>query len=274
MKVVTAQIPAAKHKDAHYVYLYRDLKRSALYVGYGAHHRRASVHSTKSQNNELNKYLNNKKYTLEIAGPFHSEIAGRAVETALISALHPRFNIQPGSTEYRFRPLGLPNRFADRLILSALNRRDFFEKLGRAAAAVLLVYVGDQDFEDQRQGYNPANPPEDRQILERMNRWWQLGRYLKGWRKNPSQSPVVLIGLTGRPSNRFIIGAVKIDQEKWHSAIPNGGFYSIPTAGPSNLDACGLRGRRISPIAKLKFGALASQFFIILKRNGHVIGGG
>ena len=159
-------------------------------------------------------------------------------------------------------------------MLPALNRADFFRRIGREAASVLFVYVGDEDFDDDRPGYNPAKPPKDQQILNRMDRWWQIGRHLEGWCKDPSQSPIVLIGLAGRPSHRFIIGAVKIDRERLGLAKKEAGLYSTPTKGPRDLDAFELRGRRISPEANLKFGALASQFFIILERSGDIIGGG
>jgi hypothetical protein len=40
---------------------------------------------------------------------------GRAVETALISALDPRFNRAEGATKHRFRPLGVPENFSERI---------------------------------------------------------------------------------------------------------------------------------------------------------------
>jgi predicted GIY-YIG superfamily endonuclease len=225
-----------RENDNHYVYLYRNAEGKVLYVGYGATHRRATIHSSRSHGETLGTFLKRSKFTLEIAGPFRSKITGSAVETALISVLKPRFNKHSGSTDCRFRPFGLPNRFADRLDLPPLNAADFFRGTERAAA-VLFVYVGDEDFDDGRPGYNPVNPPKNRQIINRMNRWWQVGRYLEGWRKNPSQSPFLLIGLTGRPKDRFIIGAVRVKQHKWGSVEKRGGLYSIPTSGPRDLDA-------------------------------------
>jgi hypothetical protein len=264
----------ASRQEGHYVYLYRNPKGKPVYVGYGANPRRAIIHSSRSHSKTLVSFLKKRKYNLDIAGPFHSKITGCAVETALMSVLTPEFNKNPGPTECRFRPFGLPNRFADRLLQPALNREDFFRRIGRAATSALFVYVGDKHFDDNRPGYNPAKPPKDKQILNRMHRWWQIGRHLERWCKDPSHSPVVLIGLTGRPSDRFIIGAVEIDREKWDSTKKKGGLYSIPTKGPRDLDAFRLRGRRIDPETHLRFGALTSQFFIILKRNGRVIGGG
>jgi len=100
-----------------------------------------------------------------------------------------------------------------------------------------------------------------------------MGRYVERWRRDPDHSPHLLIGVTGSPRDRLIIGAVNINQERWCLARPDRGLFPIPTAGPNDLDAFELRGRRISRDANLKFGALASQFFIILNRSGRVIGG-
>ena len=263
-----------QQQSRDYVYLYRDLAGKVLYVGYGANHKRATSHSSRSHSKTLASFLAENKYTLEIAGPFRSEVTGRAVETALISALRPAFNKHPGSMDCRFRPLGLPNHFADRLLLPPLKKRDFFRNLPRNVSSVLFVYIGDRDFGDGRKPYDPTKPPNDRQMLERMDRWWQIGRHLASWTRSSSQSPALLIGVTGSLTNRFIVGAVKIATERWSSVEKDGGLYSIPIAGPNDLDAFGLRGRKVSPEARLRFGALTPQFFIILKRNGQVVGGG
>jgi hypothetical protein len=98
---------------------------------------------------------------LEIAGPFRSAVTGRAVETALISILKPVFNKHPGSEDCRFRPLGLPKPYADRLLLPPLRKRDFFDKSSRKLSSVLFVYVGDHDFGDGRKPYDPTKPPKD-----------------------------------------------------------------------------------------------------------------
>ena len=269
------ETPVDREEDGHFVYLYRDLKGNVLYVGYGSSHQRVTIHSSRSHRKTLGGFLKKNKFSLEFVGPFRSELTGRAVETALISALHPRFNEHLGATECRLRPFGLPTRFADRLLLPALNRADCFRQVGSAAAAVLFVYIGNKDFYDGRVPYNPTRPPRDEQILNRMDRGWQIGRHVELWHNNPSQSPIVLVGLTGRPKDRFIIGAIKIDQDKWASVKKKrgSGLYPIPTTAPINLDAFKLRGRRVSPDANLKFGAFSSQFFIILQRNGRVLGG-
>src|SRR5262245_4855336 len=98
----------------HYVYLYRDKQGTVKYVGYGRGSSRAISHTNISHNSRLKTFLDKKNYTLEIAGPFDSKPIGTALETALISALKPEYNVVQGSTRYRFRPLGVPQRFVAR----------------------------------------------------------------------------------------------------------------------------------------------------------------
>jgi excinuclease UvrABC nuclease subunit len=99
----------------HFVYIYRDLRGRVLYVGYGANSGRGASHQSGSHNPELDAYLRTSAYRAEISGPFGSEEMGRAVETALISALDPRFNRAEGATKHRFRPLGVPENFSERI---------------------------------------------------------------------------------------------------------------------------------------------------------------
>lgn len=47
----------------------------------------------------------------------------------------------------------------------------------------------------------------------------------------------------------------------------------IPIEQPNNLDVFGLRGRKLSREAGLRFGALRSQFYILLNTNGDLEGG-
>src|SRR4051794_6528136 len=100
--------PKPARPAGHYVYLYRDDRGKVRYVGYGRKPGRASVHQSRSHNDALNAFLSKGKYALEIAGPFGSEETGRAVESALISALAPDLNRAPGQTRWTFRPLGVP----------------------------------------------------------------------------------------------------------------------------------------------------------------------
>lgn len=258
----------------HFVYLFRDKQGRCKYVGYGISYRRATSHLSGSHNKGLNRFLRDGDYTLEIAGPFATKETGRAVETSLISVLNPDFNRDPGETRWRFRPLGVPKKYANRLTLPPLGRKELLGQLGRSAScSILFVYVNDKKLRDGRVGYDPSTPPSDSKILQRMDEWWQLGRYVQDWSKAPLKSPSVLVGVSGRPDSRFVIGAVRINKSGWENARSDGGLFQIPTNGPRDLDAFGFRGRRISAKANIKFGAFSHQFFIILGRDGKSIGG-
>ena len=53
---------------------------------------------------------------------------------------------------------------------------------------VLLVAVGARDFNNGRVGYDLASPPNDEPILKRVDRWWQLKRFLPTWISTPDDS--------------------------------------------------------------------------------------
>lgn len=117
-------------EEEHYVYLYRDDRDCILYVGCGGKPERASSHQIESHNGELSEFLSKNNYRIEIAGPYGNESSARAVEAALISTLNPKFNISPGSSRLRFRPLGVPTDFAERLTEPKLDLKDFLAAQG------------------------------------------------------------------------------------------------------------------------------------------------
>jgi hypothetical protein len=248
----------------HFVYLYWDLDGRAIYVGYGMSPERAISHASKSHNPKLQEFLQKGEYTLEIAGPFGTEDMGKAVETALISALRPKYNEAEGPAQWRFRPLGVPEAFAERVTMDPLTEGDLHQ-VGRAMDGgvspypILFVKIGSKTFADGREGYNLADPPSDEQILARMDRWWPLGcPAVTQWTVEPAQSPGLLVGVTGPAKNQIIIGAVYVDRYQWAAMDPVPGRdhkwrYPVPTQGPRDLDACQLRGRRISVEAKIPF---------------------
>lgn len=248
----------------NYVYIYRDNVGKARYVGYGEKIIRATSHVSGSHNEALNKFLSAGKYNLEIAGPFENEEMARAVETALISAIKPDLNIDPGQTRWRFRPLGVPEKYAERLALPPLTKTDLCQH-ENIPQSVMLVKIGDKDFGDKRVVYDPANPPSDPQIRERFEKWWQVKRFAKSWSESPTESPRLLLAVTGKPGSQIIIGAVFIAQEQWLQAEQDGSLLKIPTQGPQNLDAQELRGRRIDGNAGIRFGSWTHQFFCILQ---------
>jgi hypothetical protein len=124
------------------------------------------------------EFLSQGKYTLEIAGPYGSKETGIAVETALISLLRPDLNSSraPGPTRFQFRPLGVPDAFAERLAEPPLTISDFTSLDNGQACPLLFVRIGNLDFDgdDARKGYSLDKPLPDPDILARIDRWWQL----------------------------------------------------------------------------------------------------
>ena len=238
-----------------YVYVYRDKNANPCYVGYGKTVSRASEHLSGSHNAELNEFLQGQQFTLEVAGPFQSEEVARTVETALISALSPKFNRNLGQTQWRFRPLGVPLEWAKRLDLPPLTAAELDSR------PTMLVRIGNQNFEDGRDGYDPAAPLPDSELLERVDKWWQISRYLNGWAVNPEQSPALLLGVIGKPGAQIIIAALETARDDWAGAPCEGALAQVPTNGPANLDAFNLRGRRIDKAAGVKFNSIRSQIF-------------
>jgi hypothetical protein len=256
----------------HYVYLYIDERERVRYVGYGRETERATSRLAGSHNDGLNRFLVERKYRIEIAGPFVEEQTGKAVETALISALKPEFNIDRGQSRWRFRPLGVPDHLAERLVARELTLSEFLTVQGSAPTPVLFVIVTDIDL-DERVGYNPANLPNEEQIRKRVDRYWQLQRFLPAWTANPQLSPGLLVGVFGSPGRQIVIASARIDRGKWATAeLYKGGKLCVPLCEPLNLDAFGLRGRRIAK-GRLMFGGIPAQFYIVLDVDGVAVGG-
>ena len=167
----------------HYVYVYRDARERVRYVGYGKGLDRPV---SRDRSEPVLRFLSQGKYTLEIAGPYGSKETGLAVETALISLLRPDLNSSRASdpTRYRFRPLGVPEAFAERLAAPPLGAADLARIGNGRACPLLFVRISTQDFDgyDAREGYALDKPLPDHAILARMDRWWQIGR-AKKWEK-------------------------------------------------------------------------------------------
>jgi hypothetical protein len=95
----------------HYVYLYRDERGESRYAGYGKRVTRATAHLIESHNSELAAFVRSNKFTIDVAGPFKSKKIGLLVETTLISALQPEFNVTKGQKEARFPSARCSGRF-------------------------------------------------------------------------------------------------------------------------------------------------------------------
>ncbi len=260
----------------HYVYLYRDERGQPRYVGYGKRVTRASAHLIKSHNPKLADFVQQKKFAIEIAGPFESEAVGRLVETTLISALSPGFNVSQGQSEARFRPLGVPSAYAERRSMPALQCGDFLSMQKDPPMTVLFVIVGEEDFDDGRVGYDLAEPPADQKVLERVEKWWQLKRFITDWSTKPKESPGLLIGVHGSPGAQILIASILIDRSAWRdveNSPKGGGKIRVPVLNTPGLDAFSLRGRSVDREAGLAFEGIPSGFYIVLKVDGTLIGG-
>ncbi|HYT95292.1 MAG TPA: hypothetical protein VEL76_41625, partial [Gemmataceae bacterium] len=167
----------------------------------------------------------------------------------------------------------VPTAFAERLVAPELTLSDFLSVQGPAQTAVLFVIVTDIDFID-RVGYNPANPPSDAEIRQRVDQRWQLQKFLPDWSGNPEASPGLLIGVFGSPGRQTVIASARIDRSNWAAVqlFPEGKLR-VPLREPLDLDAFGLRGRRIAPSAGLMFGGIPAQFYIMLGIDGIALGG-
>ena len=130
--------------SGHFVYVYRHKNGIPFYVGYGIDPMRAASHAEGSHNEKLKRLIDKNDYSLEIAGPFDNEATGRAVETGLISAFRATpsigdklVNRDPGGSGHRFRPYGVPNKFAARLSEPPLDLRETERRAGGPIFAVL-----------------------------------------------------------------------------------------------------------------------------------------
>lgn len=250
----------------HYVYLYRDANGKAQYVGYGEKDTRATTHQSNTHNPKLEKLIANNKFTLEIAGPFGTRETGLAVEAALISALNPVCNEKKGHSEWSFRPISVPHEYSERLVLPPLKRSDFIQSQGKDCFPVIFVIMTADRLRDSREGYSVSKPPKDSLIVKRAEAYWQLGRYVEGWAANPESSPGLLIVVNGKPGAQIVIASLIIAQDEWCNVVEEKfRLIQIPLQNRNELDAFGLRGRRIDKEAGIKFGPKTNDFFKILK---------
>ena len=237
--------------SGHFVYIYRHRAGNPFYVGYGMDPKRAASHVEGTHNTDLGKLIEKDQYSLEIAGPFDNAETGRAVETALISAfrLDGLVNKDPGTSDHRFRPYGLPTEFASRFAGERLGKRDLKQIEAKAGGPILVVYVNEKEIRE-RKGFDPSAPPTDETILNRVSRYWPLKARIKNWKDKPELIPRLLVGMSGSKNSRIVIGAVYIQSStdgQWKDGPKGGIIVPVDLASPPALDAFDLRGRRVSP---------------------------
>ena len=254
---------------SHFVYIYRDASGKACYVGYGQSNEGAFENMAQTHNKRLRELTNSKSLTLEIAGPYDSQETALAVESALLSALLPGANSARGETIHRFRPMGVPPQYAQRFALAPLGRDDLIEILDKNnSPSFLCVHIADIDFVGAdgivRRGYDPAHPPSDEEIAERVKGWWLLETRLANWQRHPMQSPAILLGIHGDSDNQFVLASLATDRDNWGIAArapEDENRYEVPVNLTRGLDVAALRGRRIGRKVGLKFNADGVKMF-------------
>ena len=254
---------------SHFVYIYRDASGKVCFIGYGESSEQAFARMAQTHNKRLRELVNSKSLTLEIAGPYDSQTMALAVESALLSAIVPGAESARGETIHRFRPLGVPPQFAQRFAMAPLGRDDLIEIMDEAnSPSFLCVHVENIDFEDAngvlRRGFEPSNPPSDAEIANRVKRWWLLETKLADWKRNPMQSPAILLGIHGDLDNQFVLASIATDRENWDAAArfaEDESRYEVPIKDTLGLDVAALRGRRISRKVGLKFNADGVKIF-------------
>lgn len=227
------------------VYLYRSTRDQRIrYVGRGASPARAVGHTGGTHNPGLARLIESGAYTIEIAGPYTSARDAALVEAALLSALRLKtadadLTNRVAGDGPRFRPLGVPHNFADRLALPPLS----VSEIGRITGGALLVRNSfGNDLEPGRPRLDPVNP-QDSIVRENIRRYWLLEPVRPGWIARPASAPRVLIGAAGPPTHRYIAGAALIDIKRL-ATTPDREVPLIKDES-ADLDACKLRGRLI-----------------------------
>lgn len=287
---------------AYYVYLYRDPDTNEIcYVGKGTRSRVDEVihrvyekpdHGVEDLEVRDKRRVRSWMRRLEKRGlaplvevmPCESQSQALAVEAGLISALWDRSGLLNAVHGHgrRFTPLGLPPSLAGRRYEKPLTRDDI-AGLGGAVA----VYISARSFfeSDARRGSAPrlalSRHAEEQQrddAHRRIRRWWQVGAHVHVWAESPDHAPVLLLGVTGPITSRWIWGSLSLDRNGWSGLErQHGGLYELPTTHgkkveDSDFDAASIRGRRLAddavgPVMKdgrRQFGGIRSQFFDVI----------
>ena len=103
-----------------------------------------------------------------------------------------------------------------------------------------------------------------------MEQKWQIGGLIETWKESPAEGPQVLVGVYGPVNHRFIVGAARIDADRWNQAAlhVSGDRWRLPLTPGTSLDECELRGRRVVGV---RFGRLAHLLHIWVNAQGAVL---
>lgn len=261
----------------HFVYVYRDKTGNPVYFGQGKRATRPASHKKGSHNISFDRWLKSQggHHKVEVIGPLGSKDMADAIETALISACIPAlalqptfFNLHKGRSVFRFRPFGMPDKYADRTV-ETLGKQEL-AGLCRAHGPIMFVRINQEEFNDGpgRVGYNLATPPSDAEIKARVEAWWQVKNRVPTWTLQRESSPALLIGVTGGPGTQLVIGSAWVDRSRWSLAqTEKNGLLKVPLSGAS-LDAARLRGRPIALEVGLIFNSFRHSQFRILTVDG------
>lgn len=117
--------------------------------------------------------------------------------------------------------------------------------------------------------FDPANLATDDVIRQRIQGFWQIGRYRQQWVKDAGSSPRLLVGVSGVGGSQIIIASAEIDVDGWASTQPRPGrLYEVLLARAASLDAANLRGRPIRSDFALKFDRARYGHFRIFDADG------
>jgi len=238
-----------------------------MYVGYGKTAQRAISHTGGSHNRALSRWLARNEYDLKIAGPYFNEREAKAVESALISSISPKFNIAAGDGP-KFVPVGVPAHLSERASMPHLGLKE----VGVQANGALIVYLAPGDYlRDGRRKFDPA-VPNDRHAFKNIEKNWDITALIQEWERRPELAPRTLIGVHGKVDHRFVVGAFEIDRanlchprnKRFSDRWPRH-RWRVPVIDPENLDYRDLRGRRVSGAT---FGQFSHQLHIWIDAKG------
>ena len=128
--------------------------------------------------------------------------------------------------------------------------------------------ITEEDFEN-RVGYDQVSPPEDEAVVDRVQKYWQLGgeKFLENWIADKDESPTLLLGISGPPGSQIIIASLEIDTKQWSNVtVLKNNLISVPLVSSTRLDKYGLRGYRLDKIADISFGRFKSKQFKIIEK--------